>query len=62
MNEAGKGSAYRKVDREKWEAFWDRWEKSHMEVPTDECPQCLGSGEFAGKECSTCGGKGKINE
>jgi len=27
-----------------------------------ECPQCVGGGNFAGKKCPTCQGKGKVNE
>ncbi|MBB5709754.1 hypothetical protein [Sphingomonas xinjiangensis] len=26
------------------------------------CPQCNGSGEFSGRECSDCAGTGKVIE
>ncbi len=35
-SDAGKGDAYRLVDRKKWDAWWDQYEKGKKDVKEDD--------------------------
>jgi DnaJ-class molecular chaperone len=44
----------------KWPGNKEQYDRNYIRCFGVECPQCMGSGVFAGEECRTCEGLGKV--